>query len=136
MTSANLELQGAILTRLKAVSAVTTLIGQRIYDAVPATPSFPYVSFGPSDEISDDSDCIAADDIAIQIDAWSRATGFPEVKNIAAAVRAALREYEFTLSANAFVSLQHRQTRIFRDPDGLTSHAAMEFRAIVEIPNT
>ena len=27
----------------------------------------------------------------------------------------------------------HRQTRVFRDPDGLTSHAAMTFDAFVEV---
>lgn len=133
MTSASLELQGAIVTRLKAVSAVTTLIGQRVYDAVPKDPLFPYVSFGPADEISDDADCIGTDQVTMQIDAWSHAVGFPEVKQIAAAVRGALRDFEFSLSANACVSFEHRQTRVFRDPDGLTSHAAIEFRAIVEI---
>jgi len=133
MTSASLELQGAIVTRLKAVSAVTALIGQRVYDKVPSPVTFPYVSFGPSDELSDDAECIKADEITFQIDAWSRADGFPEVKAISRAVRDALHDYNFTLTVNAPVSFEHRTTRVFRDPDGLTSHAAIEFRAIVEI---
>lgn len=141
MTSTTLELQGAIAARLKAVSAVTALIGQRVYDDVPEEKkriqatgaAFPYVSFGPSDELPDNAECIQADVVTFQLDAWSRAVGFPEVRQTAAAVRAALHEYEFTLTANALVSFEHRATRIFRDPDGLTSHAAIEFRAIVEI---
>lgn len=133
MTSATLELQGAIVARLKAVSAVTALIGQRVYDAVPASPTFPYVSFGPSDELADNAECIHADEVTFQIDAWSRAVGFPEVRQVGAAVRDALHEHEFNLTANAFVSFEHRTTRVFRDPDGITSHAAIEFRAIVEL---
>lgn len=133
MTSASLEMQGAIVARLKASPAVTALIGARVYDTIPTPVQFPYVSFGPSDELADNADCIAADEITFQIDAWSRATGFPEVRKIAAAVRAALHEHEFDLTDNAFVSFEHRTTRVFRDPDGLTSHAAIEFRAIVEI---
>jgi len=133
MTSATLELQGAIVARLKAVPAVTALIGQRVYDAVPTPVDFPYVSFGPSDELPDNAECVLADEVTFQLDAWSREPGFPEVRQVASAVRDALHEHEFNLTANAFVSFEHRATRVFRDPDGLTSHAAIEFRALVEI---
>lgn len=133
MTSATLELQGAIVTRLKAVAAVTALIGQRVYDAVPASPTFPYVSFGPSDEIKDDAECIRANEVTMQLDGWSRAVGFPEVRRVVAEVVEALDGEELALTDNALLLLEHRTTRFFRDPDGLTSHAAIEFRAIVEI---
>lgn len=136
MTSASLELQGAIVARLKSVSGVTALIGQRTYDAAPDPVTFPYVSLGPSDELSDNAECKQADEVTMQIDVWSRATGFPEVRRIAAAVRAALHEFEASLTDNAFVLIEHRQTRFLRDPDGLTSRAAMEFRAIIEIPTS
>lgn len=134
MTSPTLELQGGIVTRLKATGAVTGIIGSRIYDPVPAGATFPYVSFGPSDELSDDADCITGFEVTMQLDAWSRGTGFPEVRRLADAVRDAIHGYEFNLSANALVLFEHRLTRIFRDPDGLTSHAAMTFTAIVELP--
>lgn len=134
MTSPTLELQGAIVTRLKAHSAVTTLIAQRVYDEVPPNAAFPYVSFGPSDEISDDAECINGFEVTMQLDAWSRAVGFPECRQIADAVRQALHNYEFNLSSNALVTFEHRITRMFRDPDGKTSHAAMTFSAIVEQP--
>jgi hypothetical protein len=70
----------------------------------------------------------------MQLDAWSRAVGFPEVKRVADAVRAALHDYELPLSDNALVSLLHRQTRVLRDPDGLTNHAVVEIVALVEQP--
>lgn len=134
MTSPSLELQGAIVARLKAYDALELLIAQRVYDFVPTEPEFPYVSLGPDQVVSDDADCITGFEITLQIDAWSRAVGSPEVKRVAEAVRAALHQYELPLTDNALVSLEHRQTRLFRDPDGLTSHAAIEIVALVEQP--
>lgn len=129
-----LELQGAILARLKADAALTALIGGRVYDTVPPDAVFPYVTFGPVDDISDDADCIFGSQINVQIDAWSRAVGYPEVKRIAGAIRDALHETDaaMPLPVNALALFQHIQTRTFRDADGLTNHSVLDFQASVE----
>lgn len=128
----DLELQGAIVSRLKADAGVIALVGDRVFDTVPSGAPFPYVSYGPVDNLSDDADCITGFDITVQIDVWSRAVGFPEAKRISNAVRAALHDAPITLSVNALALIEHRQTRTIRDPDGLTSHAAMTFNALIE----
>ncbi|WP_043062372.1 DUF3168 domain-containing protein [Brucella anthropi] len=134
MTSPTYELQGQIVTRLKASPELTALIGGRIYDRVPESPTFPYVSFGPSDEISDNADCIDGFEVTMQLDVWSRAVGFPECRRIVDAVRKALPEDGITMADNALVMFNHRISRVFRDQDGLTSHGAMTFEAFVEQP--
>lgn len=134
MTSPTYELQGQIVTLLKASPELTALIAGRIYDRVPDGVQFPYVSFGPSDEISDDADCIDGFEVTMQLDVWSRAVGFPECRRIVDAVRKALSIEDIQLTDNALVTFNHVTTRIFRDPDGLTQHAAMQFEAFVEQP--
>lgn len=134
MSSPSLELQGSIVARLKAVPAVTALIGQRVYDSVPASADFPYVTVGTGDEVSDDTDCITGFAISLDIDCWSREVGFPEVKRIGEAVRVALHEHDFSLTDNAAVYFRHRVTRFLDDPDGITKRAAMIFEAFVEQP--
>ncbi|TPI39310.1 DUF3168 domain-containing protein [Mesorhizobium sp. B3-1-9] len=134
MTSPSLELQGAIVARLKEVAGVTSLIGQRIYDTVPPNPIFPYVTFVPMDELSDDADCIKGFAITFDINVWSRAVGFPEAEKIGDAVRIGILEPELALAENALVYLQHRQTVFSRDPDGLTNRARMSFEAFAEQP--
>ena len=135
---ASLEMQAAIVARLKADAPLRALIGDRVYDHVPRTADgkvnavYPYVSFGPEQVLADGWDCQESSEIVLQIDAWSRAVGFPEVKKIAEAVRRALHEEDLQLSVNALVSLEFENRRVMRDPDGATSHAAMTFRAIVE----
>jgi hypothetical protein len=132
MANVELELQGAIVTRLKADSAVAALVNGRVYDSVPTSAAFPYVSIGPVDSNQDDADCITSLEVAQQIDCWSRAAGFPECKKIADAVRAALHGYEPDLATNAIVFFEHRTTRITRDPDGITSHGILGFEAAIE----
>lgn len=134
MTSPSFELQKLIYDRLTGNPALSTLIGTRVYDRVPDNPTFPYVSFGPSDEVSDDADCIDGFEVTMQLDVWSRAVGFPECRRIVDAVRNALPEDGILLADNALVTFNHRISRVFRDPDGLTSHGAMTFEAFVEQP--
>lgn len=136
MTAVSLELQGAIIARLKAYAPLTAIVGQRIYDNVPANAMTPYVSLGPEQVVSDDADCITGFEVTNQIDAWSEAVGLPEVKKIAEAVRAALHRYDLPLSDNALVSIEHRQTRFLRDPSSATNHAAIDFTSFVEQPSS
>jgi len=134
MADPDLELQGEIVKRLKADPAVTALVAGRIYDSVPSTATFPYVSYGPSDLVSDDADCITAYSGFHQLDAWSRGVGYPEVKKIAEAVRVALHDAPIVLPTNALVFIEHRSTRYVRDPDGLTSHAVIQLETVIEHP--
>jgi len=131
----DLELQGAIIARLKADAGVTALVGTRVYDRIPKEAPFPYVSYGPTDMLSDDAECINGFNIAVQIDVWSRAVGTPEAKRIGNAVRRALHDSELVLPTNTFVLLRHRQSRTLTDPDGLTSHRFVAFESIVEHPD-
>jgi len=142
MTSPSFELQIAIVERLKVDAHVAACVAGRVYDDVPSEAdriddtgaAWPYISMGPSDELSDDVDCIDGFEITFQIDCWSREVGFPQVRALADAARRALTGSDLALTDNALVLLRHRITRLMRDPDGKTSHAAMTFTAIVEQP--
>lgn len=134
MISPSLELQGAVVARLKAYPGLAALVEARVFDRVPEKAELPYLSWGPEQAISDDAEGITGFDVTIQIDAWSRKVGLPEVKRIAEQVRLALTEQELALDDNALVLLEHRQTRMLPEPDGLTSHAAIEFAAFIEQP--
>jgi len=134
MASPSLELQGAIVARLKAWAGLSGTVNGRVYDAVPAGAAFPYITVGEGDETSDDADCIDGFEISLDIDIWSRANGYPEAKRISEEVREAIKSADLTLPTNALVDFRHRQTRFLRDPDGLTSHAVMTFEGFAEQP--
>ena len=139
--SAALALQGAIIAALKASAPVTAIVADRVYDHVPRNPAtealtaaFPFVAISDWQELSDDADCIDGAEVIVTIDAWSRAVGFPEVHRLAAAVKRALHEADLDLGDTALVMIEHDGTRTLRDPDGLTSHAVITFRALIETP--
>lgn len=131
MTDVTLDLQKAVYDALIANTLVGSLVGDRIYDQVPEARTFPYVSFGPFSAFSDDPDCITGYEITMQIDAWSRAYGSTEVKQVADAVRRTIGD-DLTLADNALVTVDHRITRYINDADGLTKHAVITFTALIE----
>jgi len=133
MASPDLELQGAIVGRLRSYPPLTAIVGQKIYDRVPAATTEPYVDMGEAHVLRRDATCVDAQEIYLTLHAWSvYGGGFKEAKQIAEAVVAALHGHPMTLQTNRLISISHRQTRTFRDADGVTSHAVIEFVAYTE----
>jgi chaperonin GroEL (HSP60 family) len=91
-----------------------------------------YISFGAMDAVPDDADCVAGEEITVQIDVWSRKTGKLNCQAICKAVKDALHLQPLTLSENAIVEVELILRRIFTDQDGLTTHGALQFRVAVE----
>lgn len=136
MISATLEMQGAIVTALKASTELAAIIGDangvpRVYDRVPEGAAFPYISLGPSQETQDDFDCILSAEVFQQVDVWSREPGFVQCKQICALVRTILHQLEVTRGLLSF-EIEHRFTTEQRDGDGLTSHGILSFRALID----
>ncbi|MGV2128121.1 DUF3168 domain-containing protein [Agrobacterium vitis] len=130
------ELQVAIVAALKASADVMALVDGRIYDRVPSDSSggvkFPYVSFGGTQDLPEQAECIDASDLTIQIDIWSRDPGYAEGRRIAKAVKATLNDEELSLSDNALVYFTFLRRDDIRASDGLTTQIAMTFGAGVE----
>lgn len=129
MSDPALALQGAIYALLNDPSPPLV---QRVYDSVPDNPTFPYVTIGECQVIGDDTeDCGDGSEVIVQIHAWSRKEGFPEVKALAAAIRTTLGNASYSLSGFTVSVVEFQQMRFLRDPDGITSHAVVEFRYLI-----
>jgi len=137
MAAPELELQGAMLARLKADTTLTPLVNG-VYDQPPdnrwATPKEGYVTIGEAQTLRDDATCLEGGQIYLTLHAWSRKVGYSAVKAIADAAVESLHLAPLTLPTNRLISLMHRQTRAFRDTDGSTSHAVIEFIANFDKP--
>lgn len=131
MSDPSLALQEKIVALLKTHAPLAAEVGARVYDEPPTAPQFPYVTVGDGDVLGDDTeDCGDGSEVTLQVDAWSRGPGYPEVKRIAAAIRAALKTAPvltgFEVSVVEFV-----RAAFLRDPDGMTRHAALQFRYLI-----
>lgn len=128
MSDPHLEIQRAQVAALKVAPAVA---GGRIRDRVDAAEAFPYVTVGDGETFGDDTDCFRASEVISRVHVWSRAVGWPEAKQIAGDVRTRLA-VDLVLTGFRVVDSEHVITRYLRDPDGLTSHAVVEFRYLVD----
>lgn len=129
MSDPTLLLQGWIVTTLTgSPPSIPT------YDRVPTSNPFPRVTIGPGQCIpgEDDGQCNTTYEVFLQIDAWSRAVGFPEVKALADTVKTTLHHAQPTLTGFTVVLLEWVSTDYSRDPDGLTNRARMQFRALID----
>lgn len=130
MTTA--ALQTAIVGELRGNGDVSALVNGRVYDTVPSTATFPYISLGPEQVLPDRADCIDGKIVHFQIDVWSRSVGFPQAKEIAEAVIASLNDNPLTVTGYRIVDMYLENDNTSRDPDGLTSHIALTFRALLD----
>lgn len=144
------DLQLAALNKLRQTTALTSLVGTKIYDRVPEKlaggqlvpdVTSPYISFGPVTSVpdeADESDCINSEEITFQIDVWSWGSGLAygsvQARQISGLVKKALHKADLQLTTNALVSIRHELTRILRDSDGVTNHGVIQFTALVESP--
>lgn len=134
MSEPSAALQKAIYAALVGNSAITGLIGNRVYDRVTSDAAFPYVRIGVDQIVAEDQDCVEeCVEVFTQIDVFSRAQGKIEAKNIAGAIVRALNAETVTIrDSYQLQDFRHNDTRVLDDPDGLSTHAVLSFRALVE----
>lgn len=125
-------LQRAVFKMLRDSAVVTTALGgsSRVYDRVPANARLPYITIGEI-QIVDDANCGPAWEAFVTTHAWSEAVGKPESQGIADAMGEALNAQ---LSVDGFTCTdwQFRDARTFTEPDGLTTHAVITHRYLID----
>lgn len=138
ITDPGYVLQAAIVSELKSNGGVSAIVGSRVFDRVARNPDgspqadFPYVALGDTQFIPDEAECTDAGETNLTLHCWSRAVGFPEVRRLAAAVANALHDVSLPLDSGNVQSLLLQSSRVLRDPDGLTSHAVLNFSVLTD----
>lgn len=114
MADPTLFLQAALLDTLNAALSCP------VYDAVPQNASYPYVTIDR--EVKRSADFLASrmDERYLYLAVWSQHQGQKEVKEIIAAIDAALHRQRLTLDSGSVVSCIVQDTDTVRDADGKT----------------
>ena len=126
------DLQKAVYQTLVDDAALHDLVGDAIYDVVPAgQPPSTYVSLGPEDvrDWSDKTGRGARHDFSISV--VTDAAGFQRAKIVAGAVADALSATEAALDRGTLVSLAFRRARAVRVEEGNMRRIDLSFRALV-----
>lgn len=133
MTAAGWALQKAIYETLLSDAALKTLIGDppRVHDGAPRGGVYPYVVFGDAREAPlAGVDGLVEHDIRLAI--HSRHDGRREVKDVEAAIRAALDGAALAPDGCRLVSLRVTTAEIFRRPDSDAHQGVLRLRAVTE----
>lgn len=132
MTEPSLALQKAIRTRLIAAVPVTTLVpAANIIDTNGRPELFPYILLGQDQTVdiprSFDEDRF---EIFATLHVWAKETGLVLSKQIAGAVRAAIRTPgEWITVDSVALDMRFSGSRFIRDPDGEHSHGILTIQA-------
>lgn len=134
MTDPDSELQKLIYETLILDASVSGLIGDRVYDRMPKSGSYPCVTFGPSDVTPDEVDGINSEEITIQLDVWSQDNGrLRPCKVIVGAIKNVLHNAPLSLpTPYALVEIWVEHAQVMLDPDGATAHGIMTVIAMIE----
>lgn len=135
--AATAALQAAVYQVLRGDTALTALVGDAIYDAMPvAAPAGTYVSLGP-EEVRDAGDMTAAganhDFVISVLSGADEANGFNQVKEVAVAVNAAVEAADITLDHGHLVGLWFLRARARRVESDAGRRVDMTFRARIDL---
>lgn len=119
------EVQTAIYAALTAAPAIAA-----VHDSVPKGASFPYITIGDEQVIDDGNACDDGWEVFADIHVWSRVPGYREAKTLMAAAVPRLTAIN-AISGKTLISVSLDGTRVFRDPDGLTSHGVITVRFVI-----
>lgn len=91
-----------------------------VYDHVPQDAAFPYVSIDAEEAMPRDFLASRRDQRMIYLSVWSRYKGQKEVKEIIAAIDAALHRARLALDTGTMVICMVRRKAVAKDADGKT----------------
>ena len=129
MSVGQFALQSSIYTALN-VSAITTTLACGVYDEVVEGNSYPFITLGEETAIDYSTNNLVGAETTINIHIWSRYKGSKQTKQIMDKIHDLLHDVSLTVSGVNLINLRFEFSDIMRDPDGITRHGVMRFRAI------
>jgi len=124
-------LQTAIFTLLSADNNLTSTLGASVFDDVPEETAYPYVQIGEDTAIDYSTKDLNGSDVSVNLDVWSRYRGSLELKNIMDRIHTLLHDSSLSVTGTNFINMRFEFSDTIRDPDGITRHGVMRFRAIM-----
>lgn len=130
--SPSFPLQEAIYTRLSGDATLVTTLGAAVYDDVPDSAAFPYVTIGEITEGPNDTMGRTGRDLTVTVHMWSQYKGMKQVKQIQNRVDALLDRWAVTVSGWSATHMVQEFFETFRDPDGQTRHGVSRYRVHIK----
>ena len=126
------NLQKAIYAKLSDAAITGASVADvPVYDDIPEGTSAPYINIGEETAINDGTKAVDAVEHTLTIHVWSEYRGRYEIKHIMEQVYQNLHNAAITVSGASLVNIRQEFATTLEEPDGITRHGVMRFRAIV-----
>ncbi len=130
MSVGQFALQEAIYSALN-VSAITSDLNCAVVNEPTNDQSYPFIQLG-EDRVDDYSTKVeAGGEYELNFDIWSQYKGSKECKQIMDKIHDLLHDSSISVTGFNLVNIQLDYSDILKDPDGVTRHGIMRFRAII-----
>lgn len=130
MIDSSNTLLAAVRSRLLADPSIAAAAGDRIFDEPGQDVQFDWIQIGDTQVIPFDFMCGSGVQVFFDVHVWCRGDWAGDrMRDIAAAIYASLHRQDFPVVGHTLQLIEHQTTRTMRDPDGLTRHAVVSFRA-------
>lgn len=131
MSIGQFALQTTLYTTLSSDNTLTSTLGAGVYDEVLEGASYPFVSLGEETAVDYGTKDLVGGETTINIHIWSQYKGAKETKEIMDRIHDLLHDSNLSVSGFNLINLRFEYSDIMRDPDGVTRHGVMRFRAII-----
>ncbi|MBN9437031.1 DUF3168 domain-containing protein [Bosea sp. (in: a-proteobacteria)] len=133
MTEPSLAIQTLLYARLIADPAVTALVPvANISDRSSLPTVFPSIIIGEGVTLYSDRYDSFHEAVSATVHVWTEETGLVQAKEIAGAVRAALRDAPWATADHTCHGVTMSSGRFLRDPSGEHGHAVLHVDAILQ----
>ena len=130
MSIGQFQLQSAIYSALN-VTAINTDLSCGVYDEVIEGNTYPFITLGEETAIDYSTKDITGGEFTVNIHIWSQYKGSKETKQIMDKIHDLLHDVDITVTGFNLINVRFEYSDIMRDPDGVTRHGVMRFRAII-----
>jgi len=130
MSIGQFALQTTIYNALN-VSAITTTLSCGVYDEVIEGNTYPFITLGEETTIDYSTKTATGSETTVNIHIWSQYKGSKQTKEIMDKVHDLLHDSNLSVTGFNLINLRFEYSDIMRDPDGITRHGVMRFRAII-----
>ena len=131
MAIGQFALQSAIYSRLNGDTTLTSTHGAGVYDEVQEGNNYPFITIGEETAIDYSTKDVDGGELTINIHVWSQYKGSKETKTIMDRIHDLLHDYSLTVTGYNLINSRFEYSDIMRDPDGVTRHGVMRFRAVI-----
>ena len=131
MSLGQFALQSAIYTRLNSDNTLTSTNGATVVDEPLLADTYPLVVIGEETTIDFSRKDVDGGETTINIHVWSQYKGSKETKNIMDRIHTLLHDVSLSVTGFNLINLRFEFSDIMIDPDGVTRHGVMRFRAII-----